>query len=483
MSIKFAILAGVSTDAQATPEKLSIPDQLTRCRERITQSAGIETSGPYIMDGYSRTGYDSLEVAMREIPPLAQAIQDATADQYDVLIMDNFDRLGDLGFIVKTRFKKLCKQLHSTRQSGKLTDPALYDPYASESDDVAMYVEGIIQSYRINKIRRGWNIGVPERARKGLHPLSIPFGYRTAGKDQPVQQVDKEQRLIREMIESYLNGFSLQSICDLANATGIPSPRGKIWQAPVVKKIILNQFYAGVTTFGKHRTIAGNRTAIPPSQWVTGKGQHTPIIDETTYLAILNENERRNGLRTRDQTYTLTGLLVCSICQGRLHRHGSRKDPRAKIDMYCHNTPAHVNIYYDIALKLVANELVKQLTHVTAPETVENAPESFLWAIKAQEELRHQIQTGYKARIYTQQEASQEITAIENEIARLHRQHDRSQQHEQHRAQLLQLAQQDLTALKEWILHDDPTTVNRLLTALCQRIEITPRYELTIVWR
>jgi hypothetical protein len=39
-----------------------------------------------------------------------------------------------------------------------------------------MYVEGIIQSYRINKIRRGWNIGVPERARKGLHPLSVPFG-------------------------------------------------------------------------------------------------------------------------------------------------------------------------------------------------------------------------------------------------------------------------------------------------------------------
>jgi hypothetical protein len=176
MSIRFAILAGVSTEQQATPEKLSIPDQLTRCRERIAQSAGIETSGPYIMDGYSRTGYDSLEVAMQEIPPLAQAIQAAAADQYDVLIMDNFDRLGDLGFIVKTRFKKLRKQLYSVRQSGKLATPRDYDPYASETDDIAMYVEGIIQSYRINKIRRGWNIGVPERARKGLHPLRVPFG-------------------------------------------------------------------------------------------------------------------------------------------------------------------------------------------------------------------------------------------------------------------------------------------------------------------
>ena len=33
------------------------------------------------------------------------------------------------------------------------------------------------------------------------------------------------------------------------------------------------------------------------------------------------------------------------------------------------------------------------------------------------------------------------------------------------------------------ILHDDPTTVNRLLTALCETITITPMYELNIVWR
>lgn len=45
------------------------------------------------------------------------------------------------------------------------------------------------------------------------------------------------------------------------------------------------------------------------------------------------------------------------------------------------------------------------------------------------------------------------------------------------------LAQTDLTALQNWILHDDPTTVNRLLTALCERIEITPGYDLNIVWR
>jgi DNA invertase Pin-like site-specific DNA recombinase len=480
MSIRFAILAGVSTDAQATPEKLSIPDQLTRCRERIAQSAGIETAGPFIMDGYSRTGYDSLEVAMQEIPPLAQAIQAATADQYDVLIMDNFDRLGDLGFIVKTRFKKLRKQLYSVRQSGKLVTPRDYDPYASETDDIAMYVEGIIQSYRINKIRRGWNIGVPERARKGLHPLSVPFGYRTTGKDQPVQQVDEEIRLIREMVDSYLNGSTLQSIVESANASGVKPPRAKLWTRTVVKRIITNRFYAGVTTFGKYKTIQGKRIPVPPSQWVSGEGQHEALYDEATYLAILNEAERRDSLRSRGQVYTLTGLLTCSICGSRLHRHGKLGTPYP-VDLSC--PQKHLNIYYDQALKIVSRELVKQIQAIPPAEHPEDVSKRFHAANKALLDKRQDIQDGYEAKIYSMQEAQERITVIELDIERLTRQHDRDAQHTAHRQNLHNLTDQPPETLQAWIMHDDPTTVNHLLTALCETIIITPMYELTVVWR
>lgn len=284
------------------------------------------------------------------------------------------------------------------------------------------------------------------------------------------------------MIGSYLKGLTLQQIVDLANASGTKPRRTKLWTRTVVKKIITNQFNAGVTTFGKGKTIGGKRLPVPPSQWVTGTGQHTPIIDAETYLAILNETERRDGLRSRSQTYTLTGLLTCSICGGKLHRHGKVKSPYP-VDLSCLSVPPHVNIYYHLALQIVSQELVKALTHINPPESVENSSQALLGAISQQEELRRQVQNGYKARIYTQAEASKEIVAIETEIARLQRQHDRNQQHATQRAQILQLAQTDLAALQNWILHDDPTTVNRLLTALCERIEITPSYQLTIIWR
>lgn len=478
--IRFAILAGVSTDAQATPHKISIPDQVANCRAHISAHNGIETAGPYIMDGYTRTGYDSLEIAMREIPPLASAINAAHQDEYDILLMDNFDRLGDLGFIVKTRFKKLRKQLRSIRQSGKLIPPDQYDPYAAETDDIAMYVEGIIQTYRINKIRRGWNIGVPQRARSGLHPLTIPFGYQQTAKDQPLQPIPEQIDLIQKMVNAYLSGETLQAICTLADNSGVPPRRASRWTRQTVKQIIHNQYYAGITTFGKYKTIEGRRIPVPPSQWITGEGQHQPVYGQDTYLAILQETDRREGTRARSQTYALSGLLTCSVCQSRLHRHGKIASPYP-VDLSCPN--GHIHIQYDLALKIVAQNVTKELTHVTPPESSENRAERLLWSIEKQEELRRQIQTGYENKLYTTEEAHTRITAIEKEITRLKNQHTRTLQNNAQKQTLHHIAGKDLTLLKDWILHDDPTTVNRLLTALIQTITLTPQYHPLITWR
>src|SRR5690349_8041945 len=149
--VKFGILVGVSSDVQVE-DKASIPDQIQTCRATIEQLGGEEV-GCYVMDGYSRTGYDSLADAMEDIPPLKEAIQAAEKNQYDVLILDNWDRLGDLGQLVHTRYKKYRKQIYSARQSGRLHDPDTYDPYSDESAGIDMHIQAIIQQYRMNKIR------------------------------------------------------------------------------------------------------------------------------------------------------------------------------------------------------------------------------------------------------------------------------------------------------------------------------------------
>ena len=479
--IRFAILAGVSTEAQAQTDKLSIPDQIAFCRNIIKINQGIETVEPFVMDGYSRTGYDSLEVAMREIPPLGQAIQAAQDNQYDILIMDNYDRLGDLGFIVKTRFKKIRKQLHSARQSGKVTPPEQYDPYASEDADIAMFAQGIVQAYRINKLRRGWNIGVPDRARDGLHSLSIAYGYKTSSKGMPAQLIPHEAQAIIQIKDWYLQGINLKEICDRLDQMGIKPKRAQHWTRTVVRRTVTNPYYAGITIFGKYKTENKNRIPQPPSQWVRGKGQHIALWDEQTYFAILAEQDRRHSLRARGKYYALTGVLKCSICGTSVHRHG--KQGTHFIYMNCSSAKTHIITRYDKLLPLVADAVITAIqTYKNDPAAIDST-EHITEKIHAQQTLRQRVQEGYEIGLYNQLEAQKKIVAAENEIERLTRARDRAAHQHRQKQAMLQFAEQDLNRMRAWIIEDDPATVNVFLTSLCENMIISPENQITVNFR
>lgn len=478
---RFSIMAAVSSTPQAGEDRLSLPDQIKTARAAGVAQGGVETAGPFTLDGYSRTGYINLSDALTDIPPLKDAMDSAERDEYDVLIVDNIERFGDLAPMVYTLFGRYKKQIHSARQATPIHAPEDYEPSADESSNIMMHVEGIIQSYRIRKIRRGWNIGVPARASKGLHPLaSLPFGYRKTVRDKPAEQVPEEVALIKQMVTMYLAGKTLQQIVDHCNATHKPR-RAEQWKITVVKRIILNRYYAGITTFGRMKTVDKKRIPNPPSTWVSGQGQHVPIYDEATYSAILAETERRDAMRSRVQTYTLSGIVSCSVCGSRLHRHGKLGTPYP-VDLSC--PQGHINIYYDIALKLVANTFVKALRdYVDNPQPHDDA-ERLAMELQALEEKRTLIQEGYEAKIYSKSDASQKIHEIEIEKDRLTRQYERTSQQQEYRDRLLEFARtNDLAEFGESILHDDPTEINHLLGALCETIVITPRYEMQVRWR
>ena len=467
--MRIAILAGVSSDAQAKEDRLSIPDQVANCRAYIKSAGAAETAGPYIMDGYSRTGYDSLDAALQDIPPLAQAVKDATDNKYDILLMDNFDRLGDIGFILKTRFKKLSKQLHSVRQSGHLIPPELYDPYANESGDIAMYVEGIIQSYRINKIRRGYNIGVPNRARKGLHPLNIPFGYKLSAKNKPAEIVHHEAELIRSMAKMLLNGKTFMQIAEHANKSKIRPKRSNTWRITTIKRMLENPFYSGSTIYGKFK----KGTAQPPSKWIAAQGRHEPIFTPEEFAELRAELNRRSRIHFKQNSRAFSGLFTCGKCGQTMHHHSRAKSHRQ--DRIACPTASCTNIMYKPIAEKAAEAIVEAIKQYSRENDIKADTASIESKIKNAEQRRQKIQQGFEAEIYTPTEASKLITTIEKEIETLTDQITLLQTQTQTRSQIIALAQSDLTQLKNWILTDHPATVNRLLTALCETIIIHPK--------
>jgi len=471
--MRIAILAGVSTDAQVK-DKLSIPDQVKFCRAYIKANNATETAGPYIMDGYSRTGYDSLEVAMREIPPLGLAITET--DKYDILLMDNFDRLGDLGFIVKTRFKKLRKQLHSARQSGKFIPPENYDPYSDDSGDISMHVEGIIQTYRINKMRRGWNIGIPERARSGLPALGVPYGYKITNKNEPPIIIADRAELLISMKNMFLSGSTLTALAQYAQDSGLPPQRREIWHSRVIDKMLRNPFYAGQTIFGQTKLVSGVKIPVPQSQWVVGVGRHQPIWDIETHYAIMAEFENRSKTRVRPTYHAITGLLRCHICGRTMHYHGHH-------DRWTYircNQQGHIGFRYRDALEIVARGIADQLgayTRKPRDPKVNNQDD-----IKKLQAQRLKVQQGYEANLYTAAEAGAKISKLETEIQRLINTHQRQAQNDATRREILKHIDTNPIAMRLFILTGDPTLINRLLHAMINNVTIAPDKTVLIEW-
>jgi len=464
-TIRFAILAAVSTDSQAADDKTSIPSQIETCRKVVAQY-GTEASGPYVIDGYSRSGYDSLADAMSDIPPLKAAIEDATENNYDILIVDNFDRFGDLAYMIGTRYKKLKKQIYSARQSGRVVPPAEYDPYSDDAINIHMHVGGIIQGYRINKLRRGYNIGVPARLDAGLHSLQIPFGYELQRRDQPAAIIPVQTALIISMKNWLFDGLSLSEIVRLANESGISTRRGKQWDVTAVRRVLDNPYYAGLVASGK--TIAHKRT--PRSQWVLKPGKHQPLWTVETYHAILAELDLRQQVKTRKTIHALSGICVCGVCGSRMYRGGGEG---LRTYISCNTWGAgHPMLEYKNALVLVAHSVA----HAIHVEAVAPPANPAMWGtdLKNLSTQRALVQEGFEAQIYTAAEAHKKISAIEKQIDDIKRKTIAIEKGSAGRKKILELATQSPDSLERWIINSDPVEINRVLQLITTGVIISP---------
>jgi len=472
---KFAIFAAVSSNAQATSDKTSLKDQVKTARAFGLRHGGTESAGPYVLS-YSRTGYESLTDAASDIPPLKGLLDDLSAGKFQVLVMDNFDRLGDVAPMLRTRFKKHKAQLVSARQSGGVVPAAEYDPYKDDTTDISIHVEGIIQSYRINKIRRGWNAGIPARIDKGLHPLSLPYGYKKNPDGGPALPIPEEIALLIKMKNWMLAGQTYTEICLRADKI-LPPRRAKRWARYTVKSILLNPYYAGVVRLGKLK----GRIPQPQSKWRVGVGLHKPLWDQSTYSALQQEAKRRTeGKRNYHARYPFTGLTVCGICGSKISKHGI-----SRWEYLACPVNGHFSMRYKTALQNLTDALIRQLKQYQTSPPPPPKLEPLREELSALQIRRTRVQEGYENGLYSATEASQRLAALEDDISHTQTKIGRIQSltatREQWQKQMGGL-QGMITKLPKAIQHGDPARINQLLTALIDKI-ILKGDTIEIQWR
>lgn len=153
----------------------------------------------------------------------------------------------------------------------------------------------------------------------------VPYGYK---KDEQKELIPykPEARVIRMSADWYLNGEGFDTIAKRLTQMEIPAPRGGIWYASTVRRILTNEKTVGDYLMQKRIT-----NGIVPFKQLSNKGQSRQYFIKDDHEGILSREERSKMeliMNTRRPIRKERNLeesiqkeqLICGICGSKLFR-------------------------------------------------------------------------------------------------------------------------------------------------------------------
>jgi site-specific DNA recombinase len=319
--MRAALYARVSTEEQL--EGYSI-DAQRRAFHTLCEGRSWTPHYEYIEAGRSAHTDD-----IRKRPVFKQAIDDALAGQYDVLVvhkidrfarklritLEYFDKLGNAG----VGFVSIENQIDYSTPTGKFM-------LAMQGGLAELYSDNLSE-----ECKKGWR----ERKAQGLYYGLLPFGAMKGEEGIPIPDIqereiniDSHEIVVRNYeglqmaFELAAQGKSDREIAIDLNADGYRTTGthgSRAFSKDTVKDMLTNRFYIGYLPDGN-------------GSWI--KGKHEAFISEELFNMAQEQRARRcrskNGsIRTKARTYSLSGMLWCGICKSKAGIHqGHNGKPR-----------------------------------------------------------------------------------------------------------------------------------------------------------
>ncbi len=327
---RVAAYARVSVESERMQHSLAA--QVSYYSELIQRHREWEYAGVYADYGISGTGLKDRIEFRRMLEDcedgkidiiLTKSIQRFARNTVDLL--KTVRRLKELG--IEVRFEK--ENINSMSGDGELMLTILASFAQEESRSISENCK-----WGIRKRFQSGDISVANK-----HIL----GYRYDEKQRCYTIIPEEAVIVRRMFQLYLEGKSLQTICDDLNAAGYRTTKGFLFKEGSITKLINNEIYAGdlrrqksyITDPITKNKVKNNGEL--PQYYISDT--HEAILDRATYARVQAEIKRRTALL--NPTYPFTGKIVCDCCgncftrkkgrlNGRLYYHWicrSKKEP------------------------------------------------------------------------------------------------------------------------------------------------------------
>lgn len=321
---RVAAYARVSVESARMQHSLSA--QISYYSALIQKTPEWEYAGVYADYGISGTG-------MRDRDEFNRMLADCEAGRIDIILTKSIQRfarntvdllntvrhLKELG--IEVRFEK--ENINSMSGDGELMLSILASFAQEESRSISEN-----SKWGIRKRFQSGEIGAANK-----HIL----GYRYDDELQQYVIIPEEAVIVRRMFQLYLQGKSLQAICDDLNGAGYRTNNGCLFQEASLSCLLKNEIYAGDLRRQKSyiadpivKNKVKNKGELPQFYL---QDAHEAILDRETYARVQAEIERRTALL--NPTYPFTKKIICTCCGNRFTRKKSKVRGRTFYHWIC----------------------------------------------------------------------------------------------------------------------------------------------------
>ena len=282
----------------------------------------------------SNSGYKNA-VADRNI--LQEALQDAKAKEYDILVVYKDDRIGSLksfGVDIYT-VKDDCISPESDDIMGQMMLALRYGNAQKSSSDTGMRVKDTAQKlvqkgkFMGGKAPYGYKLelsGEVSKHGRALHHLVV---------------VPEQAEVVKYIYELSLHKeFGATKISKILNEHEIYKDRAPrdIWKSGTIVSILTNPVYAGYTAYKRRERVDGRYHRLDSKDWIFAEKPDTEIaiIDENMWNQVQDtrkqradkyikslENQNVTVIRRNSGMLALIDVLYCGYC-GRKMTNGSK---------------------------------------------------------------------------------------------------------------------------------------------------------------
>jgi site-specific DNA recombinase len=296
---RVALYLRVSSEEQRDRETIELQREFLK---DYCQLYGFEIAEIYADDGVSGT------IPLHERVEGKRLLDGAKTGKFDTVLVYKLDRLGRSLLVIVDAHDRLQTASVSLRSATEPIDTS------NPSGRLIFQMLASFAEYERETIGERTRAGLHRALRNGKHAGRIPYGYKLSPDESGLVIVEKEARIVSEILANIAEGATLYGESKRLNDEGVPSPgwrfkgerkHGGAWSPSTIRAIIYQSAYSGV-----HKVRVGKEGHIDR--------EVPPIVElglQKRAEAALEANKHRaSPARKGARKYLLSGLVRCGVC-------------------------------------------------------------------------------------------------------------------------------------------------------------------------